>query len=149
MLDVVEAKARYYYQAVRIIFYDYFLEMLSHLKEKKVPMVVVTGGNKERVGKTIKEHLDGYFDDLVTIDDVKNGKPHPEPFLKGADKLGLKASECIVIENAPLGIKSAKAAQCLVIAIKTTLDEKYLNEADIICDTFRQVEEKLLTLLKI
>ena len=46
---------------------------------------------------------------LVTSDDVTNGKPHPEPYLKGAQGLGFRPEECVVIEDAPAGIESARA----------------------------------------
>lgn len=149
MLDIIEAKARYYYKSVQIKFYDYFLSMLNNLKDKKIPMAVVTGGNRKRVEKTIEEYLKGYFNALVTIDDVTHGKPHPEPFLKGAEKLNLKPEECIVIENAPLGIKAAKAAGTTVIAVKTTLTDKYLAEADYILDNFKYVEKKINELVSV
>jgi len=147
ILDVVEAKARYYYQFDKVLFFDHFIEMLDKLKTQNIPMTVVTGGNRERVENVIENHLKGYFSALVTIDDVSNGKPHPEPFLKGAEKLALKPEQCIVVENAPLGIKAAKAAGAKVIAVKTTLPEKYLAEADFILDDFYLVEEKLNTLM--
>ena len=110
-------------------------------------MAVVTGGNKKRVSKIISEHFAGFFSAFVTIDDVENGKPHPEPFIKGAQKLSLNTKECIVVENAPMGVTAAKTAGCTVIAIKTTLQEKHLKNADFIVDTFNEVEEKLLSLL--
>ena len=47
---------------------------------------------------------------LVTADDVTNGKPHPEPYLKGAELLGMNPAECLVIEDAPAGIQAARAA---------------------------------------
>jgi haloacid dehalogenase superfamily, subfamily IA, variant 3 with third motif having DD or ED len=46
---------------------------------------------------------------LVTSDDVTHGKPHPEPYLKGADLLGVRPEDCLVIEDAPAGIQSARA----------------------------------------
>ena len=147
LLDIIEAKARYYYSFEKIKFYDHFLDILKILQKKKIPMAVVTGGNKDRVEQVINKHLDGFFKAIVTIDDVTNGKPHPEPFLKGAEKLGLKPQECIVVENAPLGIKAAKAAGCKVIAIKTTLSEKFLSQADIIVEDFVDLEGQLKLLL--
>jgi len=147
LLDVVEAKVRYYYKSIEIRFYDYFMEMLNHFREREIPMAVVTGGNKTRVQATVEEYFKDFFKALVTIDDVSNGKPHPEPFLKGAEKLALKPGECIVVENAPLGIKAAKAAATTVIAVKTTLTEKYLAEADYIADDFHQVEKTINQLL--
>jgi beta-phosphoglucomutase len=147
LLDVVEAKARFYYKSIKVRFYTYFMQMLNNLKAKDVPMAVVTGGNKKRVEATIEEHLNGYFNALVTIDDVSHGKPHPEPFLKGAEKLNLQPEECIVVENAPLGIKAAKAAGTTVIAVKTTLTDKYLSQADYILDDFQAVERTINKLM--
>ena len=147
MLDLIEAKAKYYYTLDQVLFYDHFLVMLENLKQKHIPMAVVTGGNKERVSKVINEYFSGVFDAFVTIDDVENGKPHPEPFIKGAEKLSLNTKECIVVENAPMGVTAAKTAGCTVIAIKTTLKEKHLINADFIFNTFDEVEEKLLSLL--
>jgi beta-phosphoglucomutase len=147
ILDIVVNKVRYYYSLHKTQFYDYFLTMIQNLKNKKIPMAVVTGGQRERVFAILEEYFSGVFKNAVTIDDVKNGKPHPEPFLKGAEMLDLDPKECIVIENAPLGITSAKKAGCLVLAVKTTLTEKYLGEADFIYNTFQEVEEKLFSLL--
>ncbi len=143
----VTAKVRYYYQQEKAEFYPYFREMLKNLNDRSVPLAVVTGGNKQRVKSTIDKHLDGRFDALVSFDDVENGKPHPEPFLRGAEKLGLPASECIVIENAPLGIRSARDAGCHVIAITTTLPAEELDGAHTIVNDFRQAEEILQKLL--
>jgi len=143
----VTAKVRYYYQQEKAEFYPYFREMLKNLNDRSVPLAVVTGGNKQRVKSTIDKHLQGRFDALVSFDDVENGKPHPEPFLRGAEKLGLPASECIVIENAPLGIRSARDAGCHVIAITTTLPAGELDGAHTIVNDFRQAEEILQKLL--
>ena len=149
ILDIIEKKVRYYYSLHKTQFYDYFLTMIQNLKNKNIPMAVVTGGQRERVFDILNEHFEGIFKNAVTINEVEDGKPHPEPFIKGADMLGLNPKECIVVENAPLGIKSAKNAGCLVIAIKTTLTENYLSKADFIFGTFQEVEQKLFSLLKI
>jgi sugar-phosphatase len=66
---------------------------------------------------------------MVTCSDVENGKPHPEPYLKGAAALGLAAGDCVVIEDAPAGIRSGKAAGARVIAVRTTAPEKELKAA--------------------
>jgi len=57
---------------------------------------------------------------FITSSDIVNGKPHPEPYLKGAAVLGFPAAECIVLEDAPAGIQAGKAANTKVIAFKTT-----------------------------
>lgn len=66
---------------------------------------------------------------MITSNDIKNGKPDPEPYLKGAAKLGFAASDCIVFEDVPAGVRSGKAAGAKVIAFTTTLTASALQEA--------------------
>jgi sugar-phosphatase len=66
---------------------------------------------------------------LVTSSDVQHGKPDPEPYLKGAQVLGVPASECIVIEDAPAGIRAGKAAGARVLALRTTASDAELHQA--------------------
>ncbi len=66
---------------------------------------------------------------LVTSDDVKNGKPNPEPYLKGASLLGVSAMHCVVVEDAPAGIRAGTAAGARVIACRTTAPESELKAA--------------------
>jgi sugar-phosphatase len=71
---------------------------------------------------------------LVTADDVRQGKPAPEPYLVGARRLGLSADRCAVIEDAPAGIRSGKKAGMTVIGVATTHKREELLEerADIV-----------------
>jgi sugar-phosphatase len=66
---------------------------------------------------------------MVTSNDIVNGKPSPEPYLKGAQLLGLAAADCVVVEDAPAGIRSGKAAGARVIALQTTERDSLLREA--------------------
>jgi len=66
---------------------------------------------------------------IVTSTDVTHGKPHPEPFLKAAAKLGFPASECVVFEDVPAGIRAGKASGARVIAMRTTVQETELRSA--------------------
>ena len=66
---------------------------------------------------------------LVTSSDVTHGKPHPEPYLKGARLLGFPAFQCVVIEDAPAGIRAGKLAGARVIGFRTTTDEANLRAA--------------------
>lgn len=66
---------------------------------------------------------------LITASDITHGKPHPEPYLKGASVLGFPPAECIVVEDVPAGVRSGKAAHAKVIAFKTTVEEPVLREA--------------------
>lgn len=66
---------------------------------------------------------------IVTADDIKNGKPHPEPYQKGAQTLSFATQECLVIEDAPAGIRAGKAAGARVVALQTTESDQLLREA--------------------
>jgi sugar-phosphatase len=66
---------------------------------------------------------------LVTAADVQKGKPDPEPYLKGAMSLGLAPPDCIVVEDAPAGIRAGKASRASVIALRTTADDAELTVA--------------------
>ena len=66
---------------------------------------------------------------MVTSTDITNGKPHPEPYLKGASLLGFSATRCVVLEDAPAGIRAGKSAAAHVIALKTTAPPAALRVA--------------------
>lgn len=66
---------------------------------------------------------------LITSNDITNGKPHPDPYVKGAAKLGFSPSECVVVEDVPAGVRSGKAAGARVIAFTTTVAASALLEA--------------------
>jgi sugar-phosphatase len=66
---------------------------------------------------------------MITSDDVRRGKPDPEPYVKGAALLGFSPSECIVFEDAPAGIRAGKAAGARVLALPTTEGENELKSA--------------------
>jgi sugar-phosphatase len=66
---------------------------------------------------------------LLTSDDVTNGKPDPEPYRKGAALLGVPAPNCLVFEDAPAGVVAGKAAGALVVAFRTTANDKELETA--------------------
>jgi sugar-phosphatase len=65
----------------------------------------------------------------VTFNDITYGKPHPEPYLKGASLLGFPASECVVVEDASAGVRAGKAATSRVLALRTTAEDSVLLEA--------------------
>ena len=66
---------------------------------------------------------------LITADDIQHGKPHPEPYQKAAARLGYPASECVVVEDAPAGIRAGKAAGARVIAVPMTSNRHELESA--------------------
>ena len=76
---------------------------------------------------------------LVTADDVSRGKPDPEPYRKGAALLGMKPEDCMVIEDAPAGIRAAHAAGMRVISLPSTYPVEDLGEADYLVAGLAQI----------
>jgi sugar-phosphatase len=77
---------------------------------------------------------------LVTADDVIHGKPHPEPYLKGAERLGFPPGDCLVIEDAPAGIQAAHAGGMKVIGLMSTFGAAQLSEADLVLKSLDQIQ---------
>jgi sugar-phosphatase len=80
---------------------------------------------------------------FITADDVANGKPSPEPYLKGAALLGFVASDCLVFEDTPAGLRAAKAAGMRVIAVQTTYPAGELTAADAMVKSLAEIEARL------
>jgi sugar-phosphatase len=77
-------------------------------------------------------------DVLVTIDDVRLGKPAPDPYLKAAERLGFAPENCLVVEDAPKGLESARAAGAATLAVVTTSPREELH-ADLVVENLSQV----------
>jgi len=86
--------------------------------------------------------LQAYFDAYVTGQDVTNGKPAPDTFLKAAEKLSLAAESCVVVEDAVQGVEAGKAAGMPVVAVTTTRSRADLHRADIIVDSLAELNAR-------
>jgi HAD superfamily hydrolase (TIGR01509 family) len=97
------------------------LEVLKKVKALGLQRIIVTGSGQCSLFDQLHKDFPGYFDKsrMVTAYDVNKGKPHPEPYLKGLEKGNLLPEEAIVVENAPLGIESARAAGIYTVAVNT------------------------------
>jgi len=83
-----------------------------------LPMAVGTGGSRRLSLKTLEIiGLKGYFDILVTSEDVSNFKPHPDTFLKCAELMGVAPSDCEVLEDGVLGLQAARSAGMMVVDV--------------------------------
>jgi HAD superfamily hydrolase (TIGR01509 family) len=109
----------------------YAHELLKQIKHQGIEIFLVTGSGQPTLIDSLQEHFPGIFqkERMVTAFDVVQGKPFPEPYLKGLKKSGVHPWEAIVIENAPLGIESGVAAGLFTLAINTgPLDAEVLRE---------------------
>lgn len=97
------------------------LELLQKIKVQGLKILIVTGSGQHSLLDRLNHHFPDIFcrELMVTAFDVKYGKPHPEPYLMGMQKGALRPEECVVVENAPLGVRAAKAAGIYTIAVNT------------------------------
>lgn len=123
-------------------------EMLTFLKEIGVKCVLVTGSGQRTLIDRLQRDFPGIFtpDTIVSSRDVRHGKPHAEPYLKGLEVAGFRADEAIVIENAPLGVEAGHRAGIFTIGVNTgPIDPAALADAgaDLVYDSMTDFAEML------
>ncbi len=104
-------------------------EVLNKVRAHGLKRVLVTGSAQRSLLDRLNRHYPGHFTPelMVTGDDVRYGKPNPEPYLMALKKAGITADQAIVVENAPLGVRAAVAAGIRTIAVNTgPLDDSLL-----------------------
>ncbi len=142
-LDCVEKliamKHEFHAADAKFKLYPKVQEVVQQLKSRGLQIAVVSGGSRRRLFNKESETFLRTFDVVIAGEDCKLGKPHPDPYLKAAEQLGLKPDQCLVIENAPLGIRSAKSAKMACVAIASTLAAEDLNEADFVLASIDQL----------
>ena len=85
---------------------------------------------------------------LITTDDVEQYKPHPEGYLKAVEYLKVEPEQCVVVEDAPVGIQAAHAAKMKAIAVATTYSPRDLSSANICIPALANISVKQLFVLK-
>lgn len=114
----------------RVSLYPEALSLLAGCREQGRALGLVTSSRLNLVKRIwTPEQLAG-FSTVVSADQVDRHKPHPDPYLKALENLGLAPEECLVVENAPAGIQAAKAARLTCYAVASTLPPPYLQAAD-------------------
>ena len=123
-------------------------EALEAARECGAKIVLVTGSAQLSLIEHLELHYPGFFrkELMVTAFDVKRGKPNPEPYLMGLEKVGVRAEEAVVVENAPLGVEAGRAAGIFTIAANTgPLPDEMLKQsgADIVVAGMHEVAQLL------
>ena len=103
------------------------LDLLSSLPENR--WTIVTSSTRPLAEVRIKAAGLPLPTKMITSTDIEHGKPHPEPYLKGASVLGVPAGECVVVEDVPAGVRAGKSAGARVIAFTTTVPAPAVKEA--------------------
>lgn len=111
-------------------------EMLERLVAAGVECDIVTGSVRGNIDSALSPAEIALFTHIIAAENYAYGKPHPDPYLTALRQSGWRPEECVVLENAPLGIHSARAAGLRVVAITTTLPPERLHEADRVVRTY-------------
>lgn len=148
-----QLKARYFTQQPPVDVMPGAIKMVHDLQKHGIDTVLVTGSGQNSLLNRLNEDFPGAFplEKRVTSASVTHGKPHPEPYLKGAELAGVSAAETIAIDNAPLGVKSAKDAGCFTVGVVTgPIPRTELEKAgaDIVFDSLVECAENLSQIIK-
>lgn len=129
------------------------LTLLKQIKADGIQIECVTGSGQLSLLEHLQSSFPGFFSErlIVSSKDCEKGKPHPDPYLLGLKRGGISAQEAIVVENAPLGVKAAKAAGIFTIAVNTgPLPDKVLEEAgaDLLYPSMKALSEDWTNIFK-
>ena len=101
---------------------------LSRLKNEGYSIGLASNSIRQTIELMMdKSHLSQYLDITLSNEDVSKGKPDPEIYLKSAERLGIKTSDCLIVEDNPNGIAAAKASGAHVMVVETVYDVTYEN----------------------
>ncbi|HBB67681.1 MAG: hypothetical protein A2X39_04955 [Elusimicrobia bacterium GWC2_56_31] len=145
---IINLKEKFYRQNNRFKVYPGIPGLVRKMKQK-YKLAVVTGAGRERFNKTMPAGLRRCFSVLVSGGEAAKPKPSPEPYLAAARKLRVSEADCLVVENAPLGIEAAKKAKMACVAITSTLAGKWLSRADYIVKDVKELGELIEKLEKV
>jgi beta-phosphoglucomutase family hydrolase len=113
--------------------------LLRRLKQEGRKTAIVSSAPRENVRVLLHSlELEEMFEAVVAEEDAPRGKPDPQGFLLAAEKLGVAAAECVVIEDAPGGVEAAKRAGMRCIGVTTSRPREALTSADLVVDSLEE-----------
>jgi haloacid dehalogenase superfamily, subfamily IA, variant 3 with third motif having DD or ED len=143
ILTSVPARKHQLFDRNSVTLFDGADDILRQIKGK-FKLAVVSGSDRKIVEMMMEKYFPGIFDVVVSGDDTENGKPAPDPYNKAVEMLGISKDNCIVVENAILGVESANNAGIFTVGLPTYLTRKELEHADIVLhdheELFRLIE---------
>ena len=145
---LAKSKEKHYLDHNQFSLYLGSEKLLGDLKSS-VMLGLVTGAGRKRLNATLTEDFFAHFAYIVSGDQNIPPKPDPAPYLAAVSGLKVKSSNVIVVENAPLGIRSAKEAGLFCLAISSTLDKSFLSEADVVVENINEAGKWLMSEVKV
>jgi len=119
-------------------------KVLQYLHDQGIECWVVTGSGQRDLINALNKTFNNVFKGIISSFDVQYGKPNPEPYLKAWERCGFKKEECMVVENAPLGVRAAKAAGLFTCAVNTGIlpdSELAAEHADLIFHSMQELSD--------
>lgn len=142
--ELIEVQRGFFSKAVwdyKSLLFPQVITLLEKLKSKNIPMALASSSGRETVDKVLKScGLTEYLKKTVSGDEVVNGKPDPEIFLKAAQKIELPPEQCIVIEDSYNGLVAAKKANMYGIGVRHQGIGMDLSIADEVVDSLAEIE---------
>lgn len=124
----------------------YVEELLKYLRENNYKIAVASSSDTADIKNNLeKTKLEKYIDEIASGAEVENGKPAPDVFLLAAERLGVDAKDCLILEDSKAGIKAGKASGAMVFMVPDmfTVDKECEDTADRILTNLREVIEIL------
>ncbi|MGB8779836.1 MAG: HAD family phosphatase [Candidatus Bathyarchaeia archaeon] len=124
------------------------IELICELKKKHVKLAVASSSHRRLVQYVLRKlEITRLFDSIISAEDVAHGKPDPEIFLMSAKRLKVSPAECLVVEDARLGVEAAKEAGMKCLGYRNPHSgNQDLSKADIVTDDFSSLDvQKLLS----
>lgn len=149
--DLYAIKSRYFSELPTAPVMPGALELVNGMMERGITTVLVTGSGQASLIDRLGRDFPGAFprERCITAASVSHGKPHPEPFLKGLELVGVAPQEAIAFDNAPLGTTSAVAAGIFTVGVVTgPMPRRALEEtgANVVFDSMEQCSKKVFEL---
>ena len=138
-LKFIEDKRNYFRQIAKLTYYPNAFKTIEQLRDRGYTTALVTACARKNMEKSIDAEHQKLFEFIVSGDDVVHSKPNPDPYLIAQKALGFSVTECVAIENAPLGVESVKNAGMICIAVESTLGRQYLQKADFIINEIQEL----------
>lgn len=155
--DIITQRLNAFEQQMSFNYVDGFVSFVEELKKHGVKTAVVTSSNVPKMESVYRQRPEfkQLFDAVLTSEDFAHSKPHPDCYLRGAQRFGASPLECVVFEDSINGLRSGKASGAVVVGLSTTLPvESIIELSDIqisdycsldyekICEIFARFAEK-------
>ena len=113
MISLLRQQSDIYLQkhSLQVRPYEWSRPALAALSQAQIPFALVTSSSLDMIDRCLDHGLAHYFSVIISRDDVRRHKPHPEPYLTAAKALGVEPEQCLAVENSPAGIRSARGGR--------------------------------------